>query len=61
VPPPQASEIFSQLQPVWQQLMVTDRESVFLKNLSLVAETYIATTASNAVANGATPADHPSS
>ena len=52
---PQWTEISSQLQPVWQRLMVTDQESTFLKNLSQVAEDYIAVTTANAVSNGATP------
>jgi len=35
--------------------MVTDEESVFLKNLSQVAENYIAVTTANAVSNGTSP------
>jgi len=54
---PQWTEIYSQVQPVWQQLMVTDHESAFLKNLSQVAENYIEVTSANAVTNGATPAN----
>jgi hypothetical protein len=37
--------------------MVTDEESTFLKNLSHVAESYIAVTTANAVNNGASPAN----
>jgi hypothetical protein len=54
---PDWSEISSRVQPVWQQLMVTDQESAFLKSLSQVAQDYIEVTRANAVTNGATPAN----
>jgi hypothetical protein len=53
---PRWTLILSEVQPVWQQLMVTDRGSDFLRNLSLLAQDYLEISNANTVADRSAPA-----